>query len=564
MNIDMVKQLSVLGNSLSVLYVEDDPVVMGQISKMLRRVFNDLDTIDDSIEALRMHKEKKYDLVLMDIMMKNMDGIELSRKLIKENTEQSIIIISAYKNENELLKLIDLGISGFISKPIDQTKFLHTLLVKVKKIHADKMMHHHYNELKYQIDKNKDNNKRIYYQDTLTSAFNQKYLHDVLQKKNVPKSAILININDFKLINNYYSYLHGNDLLSQFVILLNTCETSSQYDVFRMSADEFILLYKDQEDDEKIRKDAQFLTTHIESKRFSIIGVKDINITVTMGIVNSTERILEKLSQALLYAKKHHLKYAFYDDDHQVNSQMYNIIKTKNILQKSIENNLIIPVYQPIQTKSDQLNYEVLMRIKHDNNELLSPDKFMSVAKEHSYYNQISQILVCKALDEITKSKNIFSINLTYQDIKNNDFMNKLEEKIIKNKIGQRLIFEIVESDLIEDMDILESFLKRFKAHGVKVAIDDFGTGYSNFLYILKINPDYIKLDGNLIVNIVNDKAAFTLVQTIIGFAHKLNIEVIAEHVSTKEIYDILKKLDVDAVQGYYIGRPDINYIESA
>lgn len=91
----------------------------------------------------------------------------------------------------------------------------------------------------------------------------------------------------------------------------------------------------------------------------------------------------------------------------------------------------------------------------------------------------------------------------------------------------------------------------------MQIAIDDFGSGYSNFAHIFKLNPDYLKLDGSLITNIITDEKIHILVKTVIELAHKLDIKVIAEYVSTKELYDALSILDVDAMQGYYIGYPD-------
>ena len=108
-------------------------------------------------------------------------------------------------------------------------------------------------------------------------------------------------------------------------------------------------------------------------------------------------------------------------------------------------------------------------------------------------------------------------------------------------------------------MDIVNSFIERFRVHGVKIAIDDFGSGYSNFAYIFTLQPDFIKIDGSLISQILDNEKIHVLVETIIEFAHKLNVEVIAEHVSSKELHDALLKLNIDAMQGYFIGHPNEN-----
>jgi len=128
----------------------------------------------------------------------------------------------------------------------------------------------------------------------------------------------------------------------------------------------------------------------------------------------------------------------------------------------------------------------------------------------------------------------------------------------LEHNIGNRLVFEITENEMIENFEVLNSFVKRFKNLGVKIAIDDFGTGYSNFDRILKVEPNYIKIDGSLIKNIIEDKVSYKIVDIIIKLAHSLNIKVIAEYVYKKEIFDLLCELKVDEFQGYYLGSPSL------
>jgi EAL domain-containing protein (putative c-di-GMP-specific phosphodiesterase class I) len=91
---------------------------------------------------------------------------------------------------------------------------------------------------------------------------------------------------------------------------------------------------------------------------------------------------------------------------------------------------------------------------------------------------------------------------------------------------------------------------------GVLIAIDDFGSGYANYAHILELKPDYIKIDGSLIQNILSDNDSKILVQSIVRFAHELNITTVAEYVENKEIFELLKEYGVDEFQGYYFGRP--------
>ena len=98
--------------------------------------------------------------------------------------------------------------------------------------------------------------------------------------------------------------------------------------------------------------------------------------------------------------------------------------------------------------------------------------------------------------------------------------------------------------------------MDEIKSYNVKLAIDDFGTGYSNFEYLLKLDADYIKIDGSMIKNIDTDPNSYSVVETIVSFARKNNMKVIAEYVSSQAIQDKVLELGIDFSQGYHIDEP--------
>jgi EAL domain-containing protein (putative c-di-GMP-specific phosphodiesterase class I) len=127
----------------------------------------------------------------------------------------------------------------------------------------------------------------------------------------------------------------------------------------------------------------------------------------------------------------------------------------------------------------------------------------------------------------------------------------------LKFEDRNRLVFEILESENLSDYDFLEEFVLKYKKLGCKIAIDDFGSGYSNFIRIIRLKPDYLKIDGSLIKNIDKDNNSYEIVKSIIAFSKTLKIKTIAEYVHSEEIFNLLLELDVDEFQGYYFGKPD-------
>ena len=125
-----------------------------------------------------------------------------------------------------------------------------------------------------------------------------------------------------------------------------------------------------------------------------------------------------------------------------------------------------------------------------------------------------------------------------------------------KTNTAKQITFEIVESEGIESFAEVSNFIKKAKKLGCKIAIDDFGTGYSNFEYIIKLDVDYIKIDGSLIKNINSDNNLYLTVQTIVGFAKALKIKTVAEFVHNEEVLNCVKNLDIDYSQGFFIDEP--------
>ncbi len=164
--------------------------------------------------------------------------------------------------------------------------------------------------------------------------------------------------------------------------------------------------------------------------------------------------------------------------------------------------------------------------------------------------------MINKTFDRFKNLSYLVSINISVEDILNKDIYHFIIDKLRTSHMGSRVVFEIIESDGIENFDEVIKFINEVKKHGAKVSIDDFGTGYSNFEYLMKLKVDYIKIDGSMIKNIDTNKDSQMITQTIVEFAKKMNIQTVAEFVYSKNIFQKVVELDVDYAQGYYFGEP--------
>ena len=170
----------------------------------------------------------------------------------------------------------------------------------------------------------------------------------------------------------------------------------------------------------------------------------------------------------------------------------------------------------------------------------------------------MTRIAIKNAFEAAKKTGKNFSVNLSYEDISNKSLTNFLFDILSESGVGDKITFEILESESIKDYSKLQGFISELKQFGCKVAADDFGAGYSNFEHLIHLDLDYIKIDGSIVKNILTNDSSKIIAQTIVEFAKKLNIKTVAEYVSSEEIYDAVKEIGVDYAQGYYVGKPII------
>jgi len=277
------------------------------------------------------------------------------------------------------------------------------------------------------------------------------------------------------------------------------------------------------------------------------------------GIAFGNEHLLQECGAALDQARVDCKDLIIYDKNLSI-LQIYetNIAWTR-ILKQAVENGAILAYAQAIvDAKTQKISkYEVLMRLRKEDGQIISPIEFLTVAKRTSLYLELSKQVITLAFFHFKQMQIPFSINLSSEDIKSQEMAQFLEEEIESLDIGKLLTLEIVETESIKAYNYFAAFINRMKDMGVKIAIDDFGTGYSNFEYLLKINADYIKIDGSLIRHIDTDENCQKVVATIVAFANSASMEVIAEFVHSESVVRALEKLGVHYFQGYYFHQPE-------
>ncbi len=242
-----------------------------------------------------------------------------------------------------------------------------------------------------------------------------------------------------------------------------------------------------------------------------------------------------------------------------IEEEQQSFIRQVSILKYAVNNQKVIPYVQPIVHVPDGKlhKYETLMRLE-DQEGNITQDIFtlLQVSKQIKLYEPLMWLMVESVFNLFRNTEYPFTINIGYEDITNRTFINFLIRQIKSYPDSSRITFEILESDFIEDFSIVYDFIMLLRELGCNIAIDDFGSGYSNMENILKLRPEYVKIDGSLIQNIDRSKHSLDIVKNIINMTKDLGILSVAEYVHSKEVWEVIKKLDVDFAQGYFLGVP--------
>ncbi|MCG3694626.1 GGDEF domain-containing phosphodiesterase [Aliarcobacter butzleri] len=391
--------------------------------------------------------------------------------------------------------------------------------------------------------------------DSLTNIGNRyKLIEDV--SKSVNPCISILDIVSFSDVNDFFGYKTGDNVLKIVARKIEELLIDKEnYKVYRDHSDTFCIVAQN-EDRDKFIKNIDEISKTIGKVP---IVIKSRELYVQLSYVFSfeskenlleTANIIKRYSQAnkniIIYDKALEL-----EKDYEKN--IFWTLKIK----KALDEDKIVPYFQPIYNlKTNKIEkYEALVRLI-DGNNVISPYYFLDISKKSKQYLQLTKTMIQKTFDYFRDKDFEFSINLTFEDIKSEYISSFIIELLKEYKIGHRVVFEIVESEEIDNFRKINEFFVTIREYGCKIAIDDFGSGYSNFEYLAKLNVDYIKIDGSLIKDILINKSSQNIVSMLVNFAKGQNVKTIAEFVSNKDILNKVRELGIDYVQGYYIKEP--------
>ncbi len=383
----------------------------------------------------------------------------------------------------------------------------------------------------------------------------------------------LIDIVAFDDINILYGYETGMRMVDEMQSMINDTlkemdlnglfskhgvETFS-YELYHVYADKLCLFIKNDFNHRLLDFIVKQLLTKISNHKFIISDDSHIHINATFGATKADSSVsLIYAEKALQEAKKFHNSYIFHDS-YSMNKNEHILNKVYETLIDNIKEETVTPYFQGIFATADSTvpdKFESLMRLMDSEGRVISPAVFMEKSKEYRLYTQLMSQMIDKVFDVMERHDVAVTLNLSYVDINNTELCDTLMRKVKKMQIGSRLTVEIVESEQIHDLEMVNEFIFALKKSGVLIAIDDFGSGFCNFDNIVSLDIDYVKLDGSLVSKIHDEKYRIIL-ESMVNICHDLGIKTIAEYISDESIMQEAKSIGVDYLQGYHLHQPE-------
>ncbi len=378
-------------------------------------------------------------------------------------------------------------------------------------------------------------------------------------------AVLMMDLNRFKEVNDSLGHQAGDELLREVGSRLSAALRGSDT-VARLGGDEFGLLLPEP-------SGADDLLAVIERIRESLerpIVVQDLPLAMeaSIGIAiypddgHNADLLIQRADVAMYAAKQESAPFCFYDP----NADDYDPARLTLVaeLRRAMEERELVLWYQPkaVLENGEVRSVEALLRWQHPHQGMLYPDSFIPVAQETGLIRPLTLYVVDEALRQCREWRDegldlSVSVNLSMRNLLDLEFPGQVAGLLRQWEVDARLLeLEITESTMLANPSRTKHVLDELHALGLRLSIDDFGTGYSSLAYLRRLPIDEIKIDRSFVMSMADEADDVAIVRSTIDLGRNLGLDVVAEGVETREIWDQLRELGCNVAQGYYLSRP--------
>jgi diguanylate cyclase (GGDEF)-like protein len=380
-----------------------------------------------------------------------------------------------------------------------------------------------------------------------------------------------LDLDRFKAVNDECGHVAGDTMLREVAALIKDAVRDSDT-VGRLGGDEFGILLSGCPL-EKARQIADDVVRAVNDHRF-VWKDKIFNIGVSVGLVEITaestslEDLLHAADSACYVAKNQGGHVHVYSARDEAAARQRGEILWLQLLQGALKENRFELHAQPIvhaapESQEGGPGLEVLLRLKDDTGVFIATEDFMRAAERYRLMPHVDRWVVQTALTALGSGAvrlapdRSLCINLSGQTLGDSGFLEFVVDCLDRTGVvPNRICFEVTENSVITNVEHARRFIGVLHGMGCQFALDDFGRGLSSFANLKSLSLDYLKIDGLFIRNLASDTVNQAMVTAMIKLARSLNFQVIAEQVEDLSALDSARRMGVDFVQGYQVGRP--------
>ncbi|WP_435769527.1 putative bifunctional diguanylate cyclase/phosphodiesterase [Nocardioides sp. SYSU DS0651] len=410
--------------------------------------------------------------------------------------------------------------------------------------------------------------------DALTGLVNRRRFDIELQRhldrcrRYGPTGALLLlDLDNFKQVNDTLGHNVGDQLIISTAELLSSGLRSTDT-VARLGGDEFAILLP-QADQAAAEKVAETIIRRLRDYTATLDGTRR-RVTASLGVVTFAAAqayptdVLALADMTMYDAKEAgRNRYAVLEEGSAHPSRTGARLQWQEKIERALETDGFALLYQPIQDlrTGHVTAAEVLLRLV-DGEELVSPSRFLYIAERAGLMPQLDSWVMQRSIARLAELNDLrpgfqLHANLSGHSLGNPEVEDVIARSLARHAIDPgTLVLEVTETAAIADVALAKAFAQRITELGCLFALDDFGAGFGSFYYLKHLQFDFIKIDGEFVSAAPHSPIDRTVMRSIVGIAHELGKETIAEFVSDEAILAAASEEGVDHAQGYLIGEP--------
>jgi diguanylate cyclase len=560
-------------NVPSVLIVDDEPDNFDVIETLLNDRQYKLHYADSGQEAINSLNIFEPDVILLDVMMPGMDGIEVCQRIKAMPKWECvpIVMVTALTTKTELARCLTAGADDFISKPVNRLE-LTARVRSMLRIHRQYQQLVTFNaRLEATVQQRTAELQTMIFQDALTTlpsrTFLLEKLAELLQAGEFSFAVVYLDCDRFKLVNGSFGYGIGNQLLIAITERLQHHLRPGDV-LARMGEDEFCFLLHQIDDAIALEPfiqailrgfDTSFVVADCELFMTACIG-----IALGSSVYQQPEEPLQDADTAM-YKAKLRGKGCYQIFDRQMSLTMLNRLTLENDLQRALEHQKFVTYYQPIVNLQTQklVGFEALVRWQHPDRGMVLPGEFIPCMEETGLIVQVGMLVLKQACQQLRAwqergwTQLTMSVNLSVRQFTCPTLLADIDRVLAETAVNPALLkLEITESALVDNAHKAIALTEQLRLRQIQIGIDDFGTGYSSLGYLHSFPVDNLKIDRCFVNHIQAGNRNYQVVKTIITLSNQLELAVIAEGIETIQQLQCLQQLGCEFGQGYLFSKP--------